>query len=373
MQQHHRAVVHPVEHVTLGDHLAERGQLGVCPAGLVDHRVRRAIRSRPIGQRPGLGDHRRERPLLHLRSVHRRLLCGRGCWLGAGHRRPRRRSRPRRPGRPLRPAPTSSASPLAPAAAATDRGTSASRRGECSSRRVAAADGIRFVSTRGLTMDGVRKVRHAVRADALGELEGRRLLLGAPLAAHEPRWLQVLARADGLLPRRGARVQRRAVRDPIEANSPDALGSGNPLTPLLRMHSANFTAFCTWRRCCRRRSPLPVAGALEPHALIRATIAIRASAASGRRRLLMVSSAGRDRVDISCADGGADGRGRRWPSASFPWATRYMRRSPPRIRALPLNRWPAATNAVWASKSARTAQSNARRPRRTRVLNGYRG
>src|SRR5207244_6995259 len=41
------------------------------------------------------------------------------------------------------------------------------------------------------------------------------LLLGTPLAAHEPRWLQVLTRADGLLPRRGARVQLRAVYCPI--------------------------------------------------------------------------------------------------------------------------------------------------------------
>ena len=91
MQQHHRAVVDPVEHVTLRDHLAGRGQLGVCPAGLVDHGVRRAVRSRPIGQGPRLGDHRRERPLLHLRGVHRQLLCGRGRLLGAGRHEPRRR------------------------------------------------------------------------------------------------------------------------------------------------------------------------------------------------------------------------------------------------------------------------------------------
>jgi hypothetical protein len=34
--------------------------------------------------------------------------------------------------------------------------------------------------------------------------------------AHETRWLQVFTRADGLLGRCGARVQRRAVRDPID-------------------------------------------------------------------------------------------------------------------------------------------------------------
>ena len=33
----------------------------------------------------------------------------------------------------------------------------------------------------GLTVDGIRKVGHAVRADALGEPEGRRLLLGLRL------------------------------------------------------------------------------------------------------------------------------------------------------------------------------------------------
>src|ERR1700758_2733640 len=72
------------------------------------------------------------------------------------------------------------------------------------------------------------------------------------------------------------------------------------MTPLLRMHSANFTAFA--RAAVLPAPPLlPAAvwaGALEPHALIRATIAIGASAASGRCRLLMVSPAGRDRVDI---------------------------------------------------------------------------
>ena len=30
---------------------------------------------------------------------------------------------------------------------------------------------------------------------------------------------------------------------PSMVNSPDASGSGNALTPLARMHSANFTAF----------------------------------------------------------------------------------------------------------------------------------
>src|SRR5690349_61751 len=63
---------------------------------------------------------------------------------------------------------------------------------------------------------GVREVLHAVVAEATGELEGALLLLGAPLVAHEARWLQVLARPDGLLPRRAARVQLRAVDDAID-------------------------------------------------------------------------------------------------------------------------------------------------------------
>src|SRR5262249_24362333 len=67
-----------------------------------------------------------------------------------------------------------------------------------------------------------------------GELEGIRLLLGAPLVAREPRWLQVLTRADGLLERRAVRVQRRAVRYPIDGELarrvrvrelPDAVGA----------------------------------------------------------------------------------------------------------------------------------------------------
>src|SRR5262249_12988062 len=81
---------------------------------------------------------------------------------------------------------------------------------------------------------GVREVLHAVVADALGELEGRLLLLGAPLVAREPRWLQVLTHADCLRARRAVRVQRRAVRYRIDCQLarrvrvrelPDAVGA----------------------------------------------------------------------------------------------------------------------------------------------------
>src|SRR5947209_7871763 len=86
---------------------------------------------------------------------------------------------------------------------------------------------------------------------------------------------------------------------------PDAPGSGNSLTPLLRMHSANFTAF--WALAVLLLpSPLPVpvpvsAGALEPHALISPTAAIRVRAAVGGRILFMCSPVGSECVDISSA------------------------------------------------------------------------
>ena len=79
---------------------------------------------------------------------------------------------------------------------------------------------------------------------------------------------------------------------PSMVSWPDALGSGNLLTPLSRMHWENFTA------CSRLVAvllvpllPVPVAaGAFEPHALIRATMAIRAKAASGRSFLLVTAA-----------------------------------------------------------------------------------
>src|SRR5487761_962520 len=71
---------------------------------------------------------------------------------------------------------------------------------------------------------------------------------------------------------------------PSMVSAPDASGSGKLLTPLARMHWANFTACAT----LAAGLPAPVAaGALEPHALIRATIAIAARAAPGHGVLLM--------------------------------------------------------------------------------------
>ena len=90
---------------------------------------------------------------------------------------------------------------------------------------------------------GSGKSAHPVVAHALGELEGRLLLLRGPLGAHEPRWLQVFARAEGLLERRGVRVEPRAVHDPVDGELARRVwGPGTLLTPLARMHWENFTA-----------------------------------------------------------------------------------------------------------------------------------
>src|SRR4029077_8783621 len=79
---------------------------------------------------------------------------------------------------------------------------------------------------------GVRKVRHAVVAYALGKLQGRLLLLGTPLGAHEPWRLQVLTRADGLLERRGVRIQRRAVYHPIDGERAGRVRVGELADPV---------------------------------------------------------------------------------------------------------------------------------------------
>ena len=114
-----------------------------------------------------------------------------------------------------------------------------------------AEDGIRFVSTRGCPAAGSGKSvtpfsrMHCANSRAADCCSGSALAL-------KPRWLQVLAGADGPLPRRGAHAP------PRRSNSPDASGSGNSGTPFSRMHSANFTAFsCSVaglfpQRCCVR-------------------------------------------------------------------------------------------------------------------------
>ena len=134
----------------------------------------------------------------------------------------------------------------------------------------------------GLAVDGVREVLHAVVADALGEPEARRLLLGGPLRGQRARWLQVLAGGGGLLPHRGGHadpvlevVLRVRVREVADAVRPDALGELHRLVPSGELLVAPLAA------CRRCRSAVPVSeGAFEPQpAPIRATMA---RAASGR-------------------------------------------------------------------------------------------
>ena len=77
-------------------------------------------------------------------------------------------------------------------------------------------------------------------------------------------------------------------------NAPDASGSGNPLTPLARMPSANFTAFSCVAAVL---SPVPADPFPQP-----ATItAIMARAASGQSVLLMVSP----RILVICVGNGS--------------------------------------------------------------------
>ena len=83
-QQQHRPVVHPIQHAAAADLVSHLGQLGVRPAGVVDRGERRAVRPRPVGQGPVLGDRGRQLALLHRRGVRRRRLRGRGRLLVTG-------------------------------------------------------------------------------------------------------------------------------------------------------------------------------------------------------------------------------------------------------------------------------------------------
>ena len=74
---------------------------------------------------------------------------------------------------------------------------------------------------------------------------------------------------------------------PSMVSWPDALGSGKLLTPLARMHWENFTA-CSDLAVVAGRAAGRGRRVLDPHALIRATIATRATSASGRSVLFMM-------------------------------------------------------------------------------------
>ncbi len=93
---------------------------------------------------------------------------------------------------------------------------------------------------------------------------------GAPLVAREPRRLQVLARADGLLERRAVRVQRRAVRDPVDGQLARRVRV-RELADAVVAHALRRTSppgrgwrcvllrwWPCWSRCCGCRRSRPV-------------------------------------------------------------------------------------------------------------------
>ena len=96
-------------------------------------------------------------------------------------------------------------------------------------------DGILYVLMSGLAIDGVREVLHAVLADALGEPEARRLLLGLRFALNEPGGCRSLHALTAFVHTAGVTLTP-------YSKSFFAFGSGKSLTPCARMHSANFTA-----------------------------------------------------------------------------------------------------------------------------------
>src|SRR5262249_48209634 len=139
----------------------------------------------------------------------------------AWHRtwRPGRRWRFRQPGGPLRPAPMASASPASqPQLARVDRAARIRRGPEPrNAQRTPACGGWESVGVgEGPIGRGGGGGPYAGGRQAQGGFEGHLLLLGTPLVAREPRWLQVLTCAAGLLERRAARVHRRSVRYPID-------------------------------------------------------------------------------------------------------------------------------------------------------------
>jgi hypothetical protein len=69
---------------------------------------------------------------------------------------------------------------------------------------------------------------------------------------------------------------------PSMVNCPDVLGSGKLLTPLLRMHCENATAW-SWLAV-----ELVAPGVLDPHALARTAIATSATSATGRSDLFVM-------------------------------------------------------------------------------------
>ena len=97
-----------------------------------------------------------------------------------------------------------------------------------------------FVSTSGPSV-GVREVRHAVLAHALGELEARRSLLRLTFAPENPGARNSLHAPSACSPH-AAGSSDAPFETASTESSPEAFGIGEARTPFARMHSANVTA-----------------------------------------------------------------------------------------------------------------------------------
>src|SRR5439155_13136915 len=120
-----------------------------------------------------------------------------------------------------------------------------------------------------VSLGRVRNVPHAVIADALSERESSLLLLGTSLVAREPRRLQVLARAERVLERPRARIQRRAVRYRVDGQRTRRVGvrkradtvGAHALGELHRLGTSRRHAACTAAGSARSRGGVIAAGA----------------------------------------------------------------------------------------------------------------
>jgi len=145
-------------------------------------------------------------------------------------------------------------------------------------------DGIRFVSTSGPFNVGSGKSGTPLSRTHWANLRRVVNCWGVTLGPVNPGGSRVL---HALMARLNAGLlgsSDEPFTTPSIVYEPDALGSGNPLTPLRRMHSANFAAFSR-----RAATPLPVpvpAGALPQPATI---VAIKTRTAKGQSALIMAS------------------------------------------------------------------------------------
>jgi hypothetical protein len=117
----------------------------------------------------------------------------------------------------------------------------------------------------GLRDAGIGEVAHAVVANAPGELERSLLLLGRPLVSVNPSGSSPLHLLSACLNDAEFVSTDVPFATASIVSAPVASGSGKALTPLRRMHSANFTTFA---RVVAAPFPAllmpPVAAALSP-------------------------------------------------------------------------------------------------------------